>query len=154
MAAKQVISSCGQDKKRCEMYRNVSIVKCANKFMTLFCRGCVSSFVSLVGIGEEHFHAFSLDVFVPSRSDRKQNGRDQWFLVPSGLVLARKWYAPSDWRESRFQIFRCVAFSVNSTRNIFAFAVILKDYSNFSAKVNCNKSLRIVSKQCTLGKDG
>ena len=25
--------------------------------MTLFCRGCVSSFVSLVGIGEEHFHA-------------------------------------------------------------------------------------------------
>lgn len=100
------------------------------------------------------FHAFSLDVFVPSRSDRKQNGRDQWFLVPSGLVLARKWYAPTDWRESRFQIFRCVAFSVNSTRNIFAFAVILKDYSNFSVKVNCNKSLRIVSKQCTLGKDG
>lgn len=124
------------------------------KFVTLFCRGCGSSFVSLVGIGEEHFHAFSLDVFVPSRSDRKQNGRDQWFLVPSGLVLARKWYAPSDWRESRFQIFRCVAFSVNSTRNIFAFAVILKDYSNFSAKVNCNRSLRIVSKQCTLGKDG
>lgn len=41
-----------------------------------------------------------------------------------------------------------------STRNIFAFAVILKDYSNVSVKGNCNRSLRIVSKQCTLGKDG
>lgn len=41
-----------------------------------------------------------------------------------------------------------------SLRGFFAFAMILKDYSNVSVKGNCNRSLRIVSKQCTLGKDG
>lgn len=45
-------------------------------------------------------------------------------------------------------------FQVTLTRTIFAFAVFLKDYSSFSVKVNCNRSLRIVAKQCTLGKDG
>ena len=37
-------------------------------------------------------------------------------------------------------------FHVNSTRNIFAFAVILKDYSIFFVKVNGNRCLRIVPK--------
>lgn len=81
MAAKQVISSCGQDKNGCEMYRNFSIVKCTNKFMTLFCRGCARSFVSLVGLGGEHFHAFSLESL--SRIDQTGSKMDgisgSWF---------------------------------------------------------------------------